>query len=165
MSAYAAGEWTDFSVAVLGAAAALSGLLFASISINIERIMADDRLPARAAQTLVFFATPAVLCICLLTPHQPRGVLGTELIVAGALAAGLLLHFNGPAHRSEEEPLSGWLMTRLLPSVLIPLFLVVAGISLISQAGGGLYWIAPATLLAVLAGLTNTWVLLVEILR
>ena len=165
MSAYAAAEWTDFSVAVLGAAAALSGLLFASISINIERIMADERLPARAAQTLVLFATPAVLCVCLLTPHQPRGVLGTELIVAGALAGGLLLHLNGPSHRSEQEPLSGWVMTRFLPSVLIPLFLVVAGIGLISQAGGGLYWIAPATLVAVLAGLTNTWVLLVEILR
>ena len=41
----------------------------------------------------------------------------------------------------------------------------MAGISLILQAGGGLYWSALATLVAVLAGLTNTWVLLVEILR
>lgn len=165
MSAYVAGEWTDFSVAVLGAAAALTGLLFASISINIERIMADERLPTRAAQTLVLFATPAVLCICLLIPHQPRGVLGTELILAGALAGALLLRLNGQGRRTDQEPLSGWLATRLAPSVLIPLFLIVAGITLVLQAGGGLYWAAPATLVAVLAGLTNTWVLLVEILR
>ena len=38
------------------------------------------------------------------------------------------------------------LLTRFLASVLVSLFLVVAGISLILQAGGGLYWTAPATL-------------------
>jgi hypothetical protein len=58
-----------------------------------------------------------------------------------------------------------WLLTRFVPSLGILLLLVVAGITLILQAGGGLYWIAPATLLAVLAGVVNTWVLLVEILR
>ena len=54
MSAYVAGEWNEFCVAVLGATAALSGLLFASVAINIERIMADPRLPNRALQTLIF---------------------------------------------------------------------------------------------------------------
>ncbi len=165
MSAYLASEWTDFGVAVLGAAAALSGLLFASISINIERIMADSRLPARALHALMMFIVPVVLCICLLTPHQPRGALGAELIVAGVVAAVVLLRANAPAKRSAQEPASGWLLTRLLPSVCIPLFLIVAGVTLIAQAGGGLYWVAPATLMAVIAGLSNTWVLLVEILR
>jgi hypothetical protein len=54
----------------------------------------------------------------------------------------------------------GWLLARFVPSVLVSLFLLVAGVSLILQAGGGLYWIAPATLLAVLAGLLNAGVLL-----
>ena len=165
MSAYAAGEWNDFCVAVLGAAAALSGLLFASIAINIERIMADPELPARALQTLIFFGTPVVLCICMLTPHQPRGALGAELIVTGAFAGTLLLRTSWPSRRSDVEPRAGWLLTRFLASLLVSLFLVVAGITLIAQAGGGLYWTAPATLVAVLAGLTNSWVLLVEILR
>lgn len=165
MSAYVAGEWNEFCVAVLGATAALSGLLFASVSINIERIMGHPRLPARALQTLILFVTPVVLCICVLTPHQPRAALGAELIVTGALAGALLLRINRPSNRAEQEPRAGWLLTRFLPSVLVSLFLVVAGISLTLQAGGGLYWTAPATLLAVLAGLENTWVLLVEILR
>lgn len=165
MSAYVAAEWKDFGVAVLGAAAALSGLLFASVSINIERIMAEARLPARAGQTLVLFVTPVVLCTCLLTPHQPRGALGAELIVTGAIAGALLLRINRPSNRTDQEPPTGWLLTRFVPSLAIPLLLGVAGISLIIQSGGGLYWVAPATLLAILAGLVNTWVLLVEILR
>ena len=165
MSAYVAGEWNDFCIAILGAAAALSGLLFASVSINIERIMAEPRLPGRAGQTLILFATPVVLSTCVLVPHQPRGVLGTELIVTGALAGALLLLINRPSKRSHKEPQMGWLLGRFLPSLLLLLLLVVAGFSLILQAGGGLYWIAPATLLAVRARLFNTWVLLVEILR
>jgi hypothetical protein len=60
---------------------------------------------------------------------------------------------------------AGWLLTRLRPSLLVSLFLVVAGITPLVRAGGGLYWTAPATLVAVLGGVTNTWVLLVEILR
>ena len=85
--------------------------------------------------------------------------------MTGALAGALLLHISRPARRSDDEPRAGWLLTRFLASVLVSLFLVIAGITLIVQAGGGLYWTAPATLVAVLAGLTNTWVLLVEILR
>ncbi len=165
MSAYLASEWNEFCVAVLGATAALSGLLFASVSINIERIMAHPTLPARAGQTLILFVTPVVLCICVLTPHQPRAALGAELILTGALAGALLLRINRPARRTDQEPHAGWLLTRFLSSLLVSLFLVVAGITLIVRAGGGLYWTAPATLVAVLAGVTNTWVLLVEILR
>ncbi len=165
MSAYAASEWNDYCVAVLGATAALSGLLFASVSINIERIMAHPRLPDRALQTLILFVTPVVLCTCVLTPHQPRAALGTELIVTGAIVGALLLRINRASPRADEEPRWGWILTRFLPSVLVSLFLVVAGITLILQAGGGLYWTTPATLVAVLAGLMNTWVLLVEILR
>jgi hypothetical protein len=43
--------------------------------------------------------------------------------------------------------------------------LVVAGGTLLAQAGGGLYWLVPSVLAALIFGLGNTWVLLVEILR
>ena len=43
--------------------------------------------------------------------------------------------------------------------------MVVAGATLLAQAGGGLYWLVPGVLAAIVAGLVNVWVLLVEILR
>ena len=41
----------------------------------------------------------------------------------------------------------------------------VAGITLLAGGGGGLYWLVPGVLGALIGGLANTWVLLVEILR
>ena len=43
--------------------------------------------------------------------------------------------------------------------------ILVAGVSLVAQAGGGLYWLVPATIITIAAGLVNTWVLLIEIMR
>jgi hypothetical protein len=35
----------------------------------------------------------------------------------------------------------------------------------VAETGGGLYWLVPAIVFLLLVGLTNAWVLLVEILR
>jgi hypothetical protein len=43
--------------------------------------------------------------------------------------------------------------------------LLLAGGTLLAQAGGGLDWLVPAALIAIIAGLANAWVLLIEILR
>ena len=42
---------------------------------------------------------------------------------------------------------------------------VIAGLSLIAESGGGLYWVLAGIVGAILGGVTNAWVLLVEILR
>ena len=43
--------------------------------------------------------------------------------------------------------------------------LVAAGVSLIAGAGGGLYWLVPGIVIALVGGVLNTWALLVEIMR
>ena len=36
---------------------------------------------------------------------------------------------------------------------------------MLAQSGGGLYWLVPTISIAILFGIVNAWVLLVEILR
>jgi hypothetical protein len=54
---------------------------------------------------------------------------------------------------------------RVFPPIVTCGCLTVAGATLLVQAGGGLYWLIPSVLTALIFGLVNTWVLLVEILR
>jgi hypothetical protein len=165
VSGYLTEQWSDFSVAVVGASAALTGLLFVAVSINIEQILAIGALAGRALSTMILFVVPLVVGILILVPEQSVTALGLELIGAGVLAGGGLLRVNLPANRGALEPRSSWLLVRLVPSVTIPMFLVLAGASLIVQVGGGLYWAAPAIVEAFAAGLATVWVLLVEIRR
>jgi hypothetical protein len=55
-TAYLARDWSGFGEAVATAAAALAGLLFIAVSINLKRILEFPSLPTRAGQTLIFFA-------------------------------------------------------------------------------------------------------------
>ena len=52
VAAYDPAEWTDLFVAMAGASAALAGLVFVAVSINVERILQYAGLPERALQTL-----------------------------------------------------------------------------------------------------------------
>lgn len=157
------GTWADFAVATAGASAALTGLVFVAVSINLARILEYQGLPARTGQTLVLFLAPLFLSLLVLVPGQRAGVLGVELVILG-LVAGLILLALSRAPSGEETGIS-FFVARLLPSVLTAGFTVVAGISLMAGAGGGLLWTVPAILAAFLGGVGNAWVLLVEIQR
>ncbi|HTS96916.1 MAG TPA: hypothetical protein VMI33_09865 [Streptosporangiaceae bacterium] len=164
-TAYAAERWTDFGVGVAGASAALAGLVFVAVSINLSEILKYRNLPGRAALTLMLFVTPLVVGILLLVPDQPGAALGWELLFVGVVIGGSQLVINQRSGRSEKETRWTWLISRLLPPILSCGCLVLAGVTLLAQAGGGLYWLVPSVLAALTFGLVNAWVLLVEILR
>jgi hypothetical protein len=165
VTAYAADRWTDFGVGVAGAAAALAGLVFVAVSINLSEILKYRNLPGRAALTLLLFVTPLVVGILLLVPGQPDAALGGELLFAGVVIGGSQLVINQRSGRSEKETRWTWLVSRLTPPIVSCGCLVLAGATLLAQAGGGLYWLVPSVLAAITFGLVNAWVLLVEILR
>lgn len=165
MSAYEAKGWSDFGVAVAGAGAALAGLLFVALSINLDRILAGDRLTARAGSTLVLLTTPLVIALLLLIPGQSDVALGWELVLLGVAAGSALAALNPPWLRSPEQPLFWWVLTTATPTVLLSASAIVAGIGTMTESLGGLYWLPAGLIVALVAALENAWVLLVEILR
>lgn len=164
-AAYLAGEWYVFGEAVATAAAALAGLLFIAVSINLRQILDIPGLPSRAALTLILFATPLVAALLVIVPGQARAALAFELMATGLVIGGSELYLDLTAKRGEEDTLLRRMLGSIIPAITSCGFLVIAGATLLAQAGGGLYWLVPSVLAAILFGLINVWVLLVEILR
>ena len=82
-AAYSPTDWHDLYVATASATAALTGLLFVAVSLNIERILKFEGLPERAMQTLVMLLTPLIVSILGLIPGQTKTALGLELLALG----------------------------------------------------------------------------------
>jgi hypothetical protein len=164
-AAYAAAAWEGFGAAVATAAAALAGLLFIAVSINIRTILEAEGLPSRTAQTLILLVTPLIASLLLIVPDQSRLLLGLELIATGLVIGSVQTYLDLKTVHNEQETTSRRLVGRVFPALISCGSMVIAGATLIGQAGGGLYWLVPGVIAAIVCGLINVWVLLVEILR
>jgi hypothetical protein len=163
--AYSTTEWEGLFLAEAGASAALAGLLFVAISINLARILQGAGLPGRAGEAIVLLVAVLVTSSLGLVPGQSPGVLGVELLAAGLLAWTVLSAVHVRAVRGGAGPSPGARAGRIVLAQAAVLPLPVAGVSLLLGAGGGLYWLVPGVLLCLVVAVLNAWVLLIEILR
>jgi len=165
--AYDLEPWGDLMVATVGAMAALAGLFFVALSINVDLIIHQKRLPGRSAATVVMLLILLLTGIACLIPGQPTWAVGAEIALLGA---GVTV-FSARALRPQtidDAPALNAFSYRVQPMLimLVPCaMLIVAGGSLAAQVGGGLYWLAAAFVTGIFACMTNAWVLLVEIKR
>jgi hypothetical protein len=111
VTGYAADRWTDFGVGVAGASAALAGLVFVAVSINLSEILKYRNLPGRAAMTLMLFVTPLIVGVLLLVPGQPGAALGGELLATGVVIGGSELVINQRSGRSDKETQLTWILS------------------------------------------------------
>lgn len=66
--AYQPAEWSTLFAAVTGASAALTGLLFVGLSVNVRTVMVDAAHAARARESLGATLALLVLSIVVLIP-------------------------------------------------------------------------------------------------
>jgi modulator of FtsH protease len=164
-TAYAPEEWKDLFVAVAGASAALAGLLFVAVSINVERIIKYEGLPERGLEALTMLLVPLVVSIAGLLPGQSHVALGLELLgITAALVAMLLRLPIAQLPEGIETP-SGYVLGRRLVRLSGTVLLGIGALAELFAVAGGLYWIAAAIVALILGAVVNAWVLLVEILR
>jgi len=159
--AYLPGMWRDFGVTVAGLAGALTGLLFVAVSLKSETLARSRSLRSRAAQTLVLFPTAAIAAILLVAP-QPRSALGAELLAVAAVSGIALLVFDRRAGHDQDNGVARYI-ERASPNMVTAVLVALAGLILLLAAGGGLYWMIPATLASLVGGVINAWLFLVKV--
>jgi hypothetical protein len=164
MISYQPASWHDLFEASAGAAAALTGLIFVAVSINLARILDDRRLPTRAAETLSLLLGLLFLSVFILVPGQARIALGSEIGGLGLVMATILVPRRFRVPRETGEPRI-WSVVPLLVILGSTVPMIVSGISVLAGAGGGLYWLLPELILGFAGTILNAWILLVEIQR
>ena len=157
--------WENFFIAEVGASAALLGLIFVGVSINLTRIISLPGLPNRALLALIILLTILVMCSLLLVPGQSQTLVGIELLVVGLLVwitatrlDMMILLKKEPQYRSSYMFNMALTQFALLPYI-------VAGIIVLTRGAGGLYWLVPAIIISFIKAILDAWVLLVEINR
>jgi modulator of FtsH protease len=163
MAAYRAAEWSDLFVASAGAAAALTGLLFVAVSINLDRVLGVAGLPERALETLLLLLGVLVVSLMCLAPGESQDALGWQLLVQGALWSAVIGRIALRGRPATVNPVL--YAQRLVLVALGTVPFLIGGISVLEGSGGGLYWTLAGIIGAIFAAVINAWVLLIEIRR
>ena len=79
-------QWHDFFIMVGGATAALTGLVFVAMSINLHIITSDPTHKNRAIGTLTGFTAIFLICSLALIGNQNHLSIGIEWLIISAVA-------------------------------------------------------------------------------
>jgi modulator of FtsH protease len=163
-AAYSVDNWDNFFVASAGAAAALTGLLFVALSINLDKVLKIPRITGRAAATLGILVVVMLTGCFGLAPGQSNAVIGIEFAVLGAMSLlqAVWVRF---AHRKDPSAGVERPTTSFVLSIVPTIPLTIGGLSFAAGFGGGLYWTLAGVVLGFFTSVANAWVILIEINR
>jgi hypothetical protein len=106
-------QWHDFFITVGGGAAALTGLVFVAMSLNVAVIARDATHRYRAIGTLTGFTAAFVICSLAVMGGQDHRALGIEWLVVATVAGAVYVYGYMQAIRVGESSV-GLGMTRLV---------------------------------------------------
>jgi hypothetical protein len=167
--AYQVATWHELFIAAAGAAAALSGLIFVAVSINLGAILAAEKkigssyLTGRALESLVALLVMLGIGIVGLDPYISRAAFAAFLVFSAALSAISPARAVSAYRRSGVKPVA-FNLRLVLASTQVAAYAVAAS-TLLAQHGGGLHWLPLAFIIAITIAASNAWILLVEVLR
>ncbi|WP_314856868.1 hypothetical protein [uncultured Microbacterium sp.] len=157
-------QWHEFDVAMLGAAAALAGLVIVAASVNIQVIIAAPSLTSRLASAISGLVLAIVVCAVGLVPEISTAAFGIVVIAASLVAAAFAVDASVRIfqnHHPENRLRAG----KATVTFVTPGLYLVGGVLLLVGDAGGLVWLAAGAIAAIVAALFVSWVVLVEVLR
>ena len=153
-------EWHDFFLGLVGVSGGLVGLLFVSVSINLERILEFPALPEKALEALYTFCAVLLVSSLGLVPHQGIGTFGVEILLVGFFYWVTQIRALLKTRESDYETLLRYALNQIPP-----LSLITAGAMTCVGIDNAIYLVVPSILACMTAGIYLAWILLIEIRR
>jgi hypothetical protein len=158
-------SWDAFFAAEVGASAALAGLVFVGISINLSKILDLPAVANRAFQALVVLLSVLIASSAMLVPDQSLEARGVELLAVGVLATLTVNVLERDSWRRMERRYYPRLAVHTALLELSVGFYFAAGAVLIGGGTAGYAWLVPGLLVSFVLALTSAWVISIEIHR
>jgi len=158
-------KWSDFFVAIVGAAAALTGLIFVGVSISLSKILSVPRLTGRASESLILLLVVLTVSALCLVPNHSACLIGAEVLAIGVVVWAVSLRLDVEMLRKSEVQFKKYAWQNMLFTQLSIIPYLIAGIMMLCQGYEGIYWLIPGIIFSFIKAVLDAWVLLVEIHR
>jgi modulator of FtsH protease len=165
MDSSAIAGWSGFLTAAAGSAAALAGLLFVAISINLARVIEIPGVSGRAGEAIILLSGTLASTLAALIPHLSAMQLGIALLVIAVPTWFGPVVMQAQSIRTRTYFRPSYAVSRALLHQAATVPGILAGLSLIGLLPGGMTWLAVGAIFSMLVAIHSAWVLLVEILR
>jgi hypothetical protein len=160
LDAYHPDQWHDFFVTVGGGAAALTGLVFVAMSLNLGVIAADATHRYRAIGTLAGFTAAFVICALAVMGGQNHVAVGIEWALVAGIAAFVYLYGYLQATRTGASSV-GLKLNRVVSSTACYAAEIAGAIVLSLGYVAGLYVAAVAMVIMLTYMISGAWLLIV----
>jgi MFS-type transporter involved in bile tolerance (Atg22 family) len=159
---YHPAEWHDYFMTTGGGAAALAGLVFVAMSINLDVVAQNETHRLRAINMLTGFTAAFIICALALMGGQSHQAVGAEWFVVAAVAATSYVHNYVQAARrggrkAELRPY------RLAGGTACYVAEMVGAVVLIFGHVAGLYVAAVGLTILLAFMISGAWLLLVAV--
>ena len=152
--------WHDFFLMVGGGAAALAGLVFVAMSINLKVIIQDGTHKNRAIATLAGYTAVFMICAFALIAEQPYLWLGVEWFIISVVA--VYIYVRGLV-RVYERGGSGFGSSnlRIFTGIAGYAAQIIGSLMLVVGYAAGLYIASIAMILSFASLISGAWLLIV----
>lgn len=155
-------QWHDFFLMVGGGAAALTGLVFVAMTLNLGEIVKEITHKHRAINTLTGFTAIVVICALALMGSQNYQTLGIEWLIVSSIAACIYIYGITKA-RMRGRSRFALSLPRLLFGAALYIVEILGTIVLTFGYSAGLYVAAIAMVVLLAFTITGAWLLLVGV--